>query len=162
MSNASITSLILFLALSNGLLSSEAQAARAAGCSEYLKAASEYEELVDGLVVQKKSVFDLTDWSPNSDFEHILATDKVPAGAKLELQAEAKTAAKPGTKAPTVATAKTSVEFKKWDLDPKFRRADFSPQEYFKTAKGAASVVLQVKKGTDVLCTETRRISGGD
>lgn len=54
-------------------------------CAPYIQGINHYDELEEGRVVVKYSIFELMDWSPHSAFEEILATEKTPKNSDVHI-----------------------------------------------------------------------------
>ncbi|MES2802733.1 MAG: hypothetical protein V4654_09600 [Bdellovibrionota bacterium] len=72
-----------------------AQSAMAVGaCDDFVKSYSEYTQKVDGKIVKKHSIFEMTDWARNSRFQGLVLTDKAPANAEVILESKTSSKAK--------------------------------------------------------------------
>lgn len=129
--------------------------AKVEACGKKVQAYNEYEELAkDGKIVTKVSVFNLTDWSNDGQFEGLLVKKdllaKQDSVAKLEVESR-KGKAKP---------VKKSFSVKNWD-----KRDDYLVAQEFKAedsfgerhdADGSYTVRLVINGKT--VCEETRKI----
>ncbi len=80
-----------------------AHSAMAATCGNYVQAYSEYTQKVDGKIVKKHSIFEMTDWARNSRFQGLVLTEKAPANAEVILES------KLSKKAKTVTTKASKI-----------------------------------------------------
>ncbi len=72
-----------------------AQSALAVGaCDNFVKAYSEYTQKVEGKIVKKHSIFEMTDWARNSRFQGLVLTEKAPANAEVILESKLSSKAK--------------------------------------------------------------------
>jgi|GEM_PF-3776902 hypothetical protein len=116
-------------------------------CDKYLKTYNVYEELIDAKVVERYSLFSVTDWSVDSQFEGIILTPEAPENPELRIQIST-------NKAKMV----TVTKFEKWSMDERYRRADFDPIKAFANAGRARMFTVELRKGIQILCTETKEI----
>ena len=144
---AMIRSLLVLIGLCASLI------AHAETCNKQLQAFNSYDQLVDGKLTEKHSVYDLTEWSRDSTYEGILATSQAPEGAELVLEIH-----RPHSKK---ASKSFRANFEKWDLDPAYRRAHLVPKTFFGSANSGTYTVRLVK-GSAVLCEESFDIADGD
>ena len=128
------------------ILATQAQAFQTT-CDKYLKTYNVYEEFIDAKVVERYSLFSVTDWSPDSQFEGFILTQEAPDNVELRLQIGA-------NKAKMI----TVTSFAKWHMDERFRRADLDPVKAFEKAGKAKTFTVELKSGIQVLCTETKEI----
>lgn len=129
-----------------------AQAATAAGaCDNYVKAYSEYTQKVEGKIVKKHSIFEMTDWARNSRFQGLVLTEKAPANAEVILES------KLSKKAKTVTTkAKKITPFAQ---DEKYRLVDLDliKQLGMAPAQEGSYTVKVVADGKEV-CSEKKLV----
>lgn len=129
------------------LLATTAASAFEKTCDKYLKTYNVYEEFIDAKIVERYSLFSVTDWSPDSQFEGIILTPSAPSGVELNV---------------LIGHNKVDVhsitKFEKWSLDPRYRRADFDPAKAFESAGKNKTFSVELKKGIQILCRETKEI----
>lgn len=129
----------------------QAQLAIAATCGNYVQAYNEYTQKVDGKIVKKHSVFDMTDWSRNSRFQGFVLTEKAPANAQLVLETKVSAKAKS-----LVTIGKRTTPFAQ---DEKYRVVDIDVEKKLGSAPaGSGAFVVTVMADGKELCSEKKLI----
>lgn len=130
----------------------QAQAGLAAtSCNNFLQAFNEYTQKVEGKLVKKHSIFEMTDWSRNSRFQGLVLTDKAPANVEVVLESKA------GGKAKAMRTvAKKTTPFVQ---DNKYRVVELDVEKQLTSAPtGSGSFIVRVLADGKELCAEKRLI----
>lgn len=123
----------------------------ATSCNNFIQAFNEYTQKVEGKLVKKHSIFEMTDWSRNSRFQGFVLTDKVPANAEVVLESKA------SAKAKAVKTATTKT--KPFVQDNKYRVVDLDVEKQLTSAPTASgSFIVRVLANGKELCAEKRLI----
>ncbi len=150
------TTLILILGGSLPTLASQAtKAAKAAPCNSWLSAFAIYEDEIRGQIALQHSLYGITDWDPNSQYDGILLL-KQPPGKLQTLEVEYRSANKALRK---VETYKDVLPFER---DARLRHFDdFKPHEFFKFDT-AGTYSVRLKSDGKIVCEETRRYGLGD
>jgi flagellar capping protein FliD len=139
---------VIFLSLA---LQTQIALAATNSCNEFIQAYNEYTQKVDGKIVKKHSIFEITDWSRNSRFQGLVLTSKAPANAEVVLLAKASAKAQPVAH----KTAKTSP----FTQDSKFRVVDLNVDKILGSApQGEGSFVVKIVSAGKDLCSEKRSI----
>ena len=131
----------------------QAQAGLAAtSCNNFLQAFNEYTQKVEGKLVKKHSIFEVTDWSRNSRFQGLVLTDKAPANAEVVLESKAA-----GKKAKALkTTAKKTTPFAQ---DNKYRVVELDVEKQLTSAPtGSGNFIVRVLADGKELCAEKRLI----
>ncbi len=119
-------------------------------CGNRLQAFNTYEDLEQGRIVEKYSLFSVTDWSDASAFEGIVIKSSEDPGLGMTFELRKGLNSK--------AVRSWDFKFSAWPKNSKFLYAkDFPPAELMDGAQGVYSLAL--KKGKEVLCKETHAIS---
>lgn len=125
--------------------------AEANSCGEYIQAFNEYTQKIDGKIVKKYSMFEVTDWSRNSRFQGLVLTAKTPADAEVVLLSQVNKKAKPIIN----KTKKTTV----FTQDKKYRVVDLNLEKFLGSApQGEGHFTLKVISGGKELCLEKKLI----
>lgn len=131
------------------IFQAQAFAAPLKSCSHFVQAYSEYTQKVEGKIVKKHSIFDMTDWSRNSRFQGLVLTDKAAANAEVTLMVNM------GNKVKAFKAKKTTP----FVQDEKYRVVDLDLQALLGKAPsttGDFRVVVAVNN--KVLCSEKKLI----
>lgn len=127
------------------------QGALATVCSAYVQAYSEYTQKVEGKIVKKHSIFEMTDWTRNSRFQGLVLTEKAPANAELVLETRASSKSKTN-----ITIAK---ETKPFEQDKKYRVVDLNIEQKLGSAPGGSGAfVVTVMADGKELCSEKKLI----
>ena len=125
--------------------------AQAAGCNTYLQAFNEYTQKVDGKLVKKHSIFEITEWARDSRYQGLLLTEKAPANAEVILESKASAKAK----TVTTKTAKT----KPFAQDNKYRIVDIDVQKQLGASPAAPGIYsVKVVAGGKTLCSDKKAV----
>lgn len=130
----------------------QASAVMAAGaCDIYVKAYSEYTQKVEGKIVKKHSIFEMTDWARNSRFQGLVLTEKAPANAEVILES------KTSQKAKTVSMKAKKIS--PFAQDEKYRvvELDLNKQLGAAPSQEGSYTVKVVADGKEV-CSEKKLI----
>lgn len=129
---------------------------KAPDCQKYIRGYNEYDELVEGKLKEKFSVFEIEEWSPHTAFEGLLATKEVPAGSSLVLEFRKVIKGK-------VEKSIQGTIAKPWKRDPQFQKIeiDFKKVLNKETPSGVSTLKL-VKKDGSVLCEQSLATTPGD
>lgn len=123
----------------------------AKACSDLIQAYNEYTQKVDGKIVKKFSVFDITDWSRNSRFQGLVLTEKAPAAVEIVLEVLANKKAKP-----LIVKTKKTTPFVQ---DAKYRRVDLDLEKQLGAAPAVTgSFVIKLFSAGQELCVDKRSI----
>lgn len=129
-----------------------AQASAAAtSCNSFIQAFNEYTQKVEGKIVKKHSIFEMTDWSRNSRFQGFVLTEKAPANAEVVLESKA------GGKAKAMKTV--AKKTKPFVQDNKYRVVEMDLEKQLTSAPtGSGSFIVRVLADGKELCAEKRLI----
>lgn len=124
----------------------------ATSCNNLLQAFNEYTQKVEGKIVKKHSIFEVTDWSRNSRFQGFVLTDKAPANAEVVLESKAG-----GKSAKAVKTvAKKTAPFVQ---DNKYRVVELDVEKQLTSAPTiSGNFIVRVLADGKELCAEKRLI----
>jgi hypothetical protein len=129
--------------------SSSAWAGSLPACTGQLRGFNVYELMEEGGIVEKFSVFELTDWSDASAFQGVVA----PAGKNLSLEVELIGKDK--------VYRQASFSFAPWEKDGSLAVADgFQAKKFFKNAESGMAFKLRLKENGKPVCEEMKEISG--
>lgn len=138
------TSVIIFI-----LSGSLAQAATS--CDDYIKSYNEYTQKVEGVLVKKHSIFEMTDWSRNSRFQGFVLTEKTPQDAEVVLE----TKANPKAKTISAKTKKTTP----FAQDEKYRLVNLDVKKQLGSApEHTGNYIVRVIASGKELCAEKKLI----
>lgn len=143
--NSLIAVAALLLAFSNLAL------AKPENCGKRVQAYNEYEELAAGKIVEKVSIFDISEWAPDSAFEGLAVSAAEDPATKVEIEmfkGKSKRAA-----------AKKAWAPKAWSDRQDFRRVEsFSRgKEFFGSKFEKGSFVVRLTLNGKVLCEDAPR-----
>lgn len=125
--------------------------AAATSCNSFVQAFNEYTQKVEGKLVKKHSIFEMTDWSRNSRFQGFVLTEKAPANAEVVLESKA------SAKAKVVKTI--AKKTKPFAQDPKYRVVEMDLEKQLASAPtGSGSFIVRVLADGKELCAEKRLI----
>lgn len=143
------TTLILLL-----LLSFSAHA-KVPACGDRVQGFNVYEELgADKKIVEKESVFAVTDWSPDSSFEGLVVNGSEYGKAKVELELRKPKEAK--------AVNKKSFPLKAWDRRKEFLVVDGLDSESFVGKQKDGTLVVRLLNGNGkTICEDAHKVLGG-
>lgn len=144
---------VIAVAIAASLAQAQAESAKlkSAGCAEYVQAFNEYTQKVEGKLVKKHSIFEMTEWARNSRFQGFVLTEKAPANAEVVLESKASSKAK----TVTTKTAKT----KPFEQDKKYRIVDIDVQKQLGSApRATGTYVVKVIADGQILCTDKKAI----
>lgn len=132
------------------------QALATPDCTAFLKAANTYDELDSKTrkLVQKHSIFPLTDWSNHSSYEAILLVQTV--SPKVQLIAEVLLPKNKKTAQRIVAA------FIPWKIDPQYYRANFDPITWIGEPASSAVLTLRLEENQKLLCQQDYKITSAD
>lgn len=120
----------------------------APSCGERLLGYTVYEELHEGEILKKHSVFPVGDWSDASLFEGILVQGPTTASLDVVLRRQTKRVVK-------------RYSFAEWALDPAYSHAaKFDPKNFFKDADSGDSFILRLKEDGKAICEDSYNIHG--
>lgn len=137
--------LSLIIALSFSPLAAMA----ADSCGTRLQAFNIYEELVDGRIVEKHSIFPVEDWSESSAFEGLLIKDSEDKDVQLSVEVKKTATGK--------VLRSADFSFAVWPRNRTYRESkQFVPADFFRVAPGVFTLKLIQKKKT--LCEDSYRI----
>lgn len=130
----------------------QAQASLAAtSCNSFIQAFNEYTQKVEGKLVKKHSIFEMTDWSRNSRFQGFVLTEKVPANAEVVLESKA------GAKAKVIKTV--AKKTKPFAQDNKYRVVELDVEKQLTSAPtGSGNYIVRILADGKELCAEKRLI----
>lgn len=123
--------------------------AKATPCGDRLMGFNVYEELGNGSIADRHSLFEIIDWSDASSFEGVVV--KKTEGEKLSLQVEVR------AKMQGKVLAKKTFRFLPWKRDPNYQAADFEARSFFDKKERKGFFVLRLLKGDQVLCEDAER-----
>lgn len=132
-----------------------ANAAAPAACGDRIQAFNEYEELQNGKIVEKISLFDLPEWTPDAGFQGLAVNAGEKAQTRLEIEVRKKGAKK--------ALKKKDWPVKAWNARKDFQVLDgFQPKDVFTEAAAGGTYVARLVLNGKVLCEEpARAVVGG-
>jgi hypothetical protein len=119
-------------------------------CEKYLRAFNTYEQLEAGKIVEKQSVFPLTEWSPDSQFEGFVLSKEAPEKAEVRISLSSKNGA-----------FEAFETFQTWSLDSQYRVSTWDARKFFADVRKAKSFTVELHSGAEVLCKETKEILSG-
>ena len=127
------------------------QGALAVTCDSYVQAYNEYTQKVEGKIVKKHSIFEMTDWSRNSRFQGLVLTEKTPSNAEVILETRASSKGKTN-----VTVAKNTKPF---EQDKKYRVVELNIEQKLGSAPGGSGAfVVTVMADGKELCSEKKLI----
>lgn len=125
-------------------------------CQKYIRGYNEYDELVDGKLKEKFSVFEVEEWSPHTAFEGLLATKEVPAGSSLVLEFRKVIKGK-------IDKSVQGPIAKPWKNDPQYQKIEIDLKKVLsKETPSGVSTLKLVKKNGSVLCEQNLATTPGD
>jgi len=120
-------------------------------CNDFVKSYNEYTQKVEGVLVKKHSIFEMTDWSRNSRFQGFVLTEKAPKDAEVVLEIKASSKAK----MISTKTKKTSP----FVQDEKYRVVGIDVQKQLGSApQHSGSYTLKVLNSGKEICSEKKLI----
>jgi hypothetical protein len=139
-------SLLVFVAGSAG---PSARAGSLPSCAGQLRGFNAYELMENEGIVEKFSVFEITNWSDASAFQGVVA----PAGKNLSLEVELKGGEK--------TYRQGTFSFAPWEKDDSLAVAEgFQAKKFFKRAEPGMAFKLRLKENGKPVCEETKEIGG--
>lgn len=134
--------------------------AKTEACGKRVQAFNEYEELVEGKLVTKVSIFDLGEWSPDSGFEGLLVKASEDPKTKLEISATKGKKAKSTKKKDWATGAQSWKDNKDYRLVENFHKG----KDVFGEKYEDGTFVVRLTLNGKVLCEDSARkmVSGGD
>lgn len=122
-------------------------------CGGRIQAFNEYEEMQNGKIIEKVSLFDLPNWSPNEGFQGLAVRATEKPGTKLEVEMQK---AKKKQKASAALSA--------WAVRKDFQYAEkFNPKEFFSEKFSGGTFVVRLIVDGKVACESgPHKISSGD
>lgn len=137
--------------ISLGLIFQVQTGMAATSCNSFIQAFNEYTQKVEGKIVQKHSIFEMTDWSRNSRFQGFVLTDKVPANAEVVLESKASAKAK--------AVKTVSKKTKPFVQDSKYRVVELDLEKQLASSPAGSGIyIVKVLADGKELCSEKRLI----
>ncbi|AZZ35677.1 hypothetical protein CIK05_02300 [Bdellovibrio sp. qaytius] len=123
----------------------------ATSCDDYLKSFNEYTQKVEGVLVKKHSIFEITDWSRNSRFQGLVLTAKAPADIEVVLETKANSKAK----VISVKTNKTTP----FAQDEKYRVVSLDVEKQLGSApQHSGTYIVRVLASGKELCADKKLI----
>lgn len=120
-------------------------------CNDLVKSFNEYTQKVEGVLVKKHSIFEMTDWSRNSRFQGFVLTEKAPLDAEVVLEIKANSKAK----VVSVSTKKTSP----FVQDQKYRVVGLDvPKQLGSAPQATGAYLVKVLASGKELCSEKKLI----
>ena len=130
-----------------------ANSAKESLCGKRVQAFNEYEELKDGKIIEKVSVFDLPEWSPDSGFQGLVVKSGEKADTKIELEV-----LRQGEK----QTVKAESKLGNWTARKDFLAPEkLDAKSVFGSKYVAGTYVVRLKLAGKTLCEETRKMAPG-
>lgn len=160
MSRSSVTiilSSLLFIATSTLFFQNFAKAtSQAPTCESFLRGKNSYDELDPATkkVVQKISVFELTEWSKHSAYEEIWGTNLTPESSILHIEIRNK------IKGP--ARKVTFAKFSEVKSNPTYKAAKFRPLDWIGKAPEPGVLTFRLENNSTTLCEQSFALTEGD
>ena len=133
------------------LLSATFAQAATPSCNDLVKSFNEYTQKVEGVLVKKHSIFEMTDWSRNSRFQGLVLTEKAPQDAEVVLEIKASSK----SKMVSVKTKKTSP----FVQDEKYRVVGLDiPKQLGSAPQQTGTYTVKVLASGKELCSEKKLI----
>ena len=133
------------------LILSGSLAQAATSCEDYIKSYNEYTQKVEGVLVKKHSIFEMTDWSRNSRFQGFVLTEKAPQDVEVILETKANVKAKT-----ILAKTKKTTPFAQ---DEKYRLVNLDVQKQLGSApEHTGNYIVRVIASGKELCAEKKLI----
>lgn len=123
----------------------------ATSCNDYVQSFNEYTQKVEGVIVKKHSIFEMTDWSRNSRFQGLVLTEKAPKDAEVVLEIQ------PGKKGRKMSSkTKKTIPFVQ---DEKYRVVGIDVQKQLGSApQHTGTFTVKVLDSGKEICSEKRLI----
>lgn len=123
----------------------------AGACDPFVKAYSEYTQKVEGKIVKKHSIFEITDWARNSRFQGFLLTEKAAPNAEVILES------KSSVKAKLVSTRAQKIT--PYAMDEKYRVVELDLNKQLGSAPiEEGSFTVKVTADGKEICSEKKLI----
>ncbi|MGE3262832.1 MAG: hypothetical protein AB7K68_13710 [Bacteriovoracia bacterium] len=128
-------------------------------CGKRVQAFNEYEELVEGKLVTKVSIFDMGEWSPDAGFEGLLVKAGEDPKVKLEISATKGKKAQSTKKKDWATAAQSWKDNKNYRLVENFDKG----RDVFGEKYEDGTFVVRLTLNGKVLCEDSaRKMVAGD